>query len=137
MTAAQWDGLPQNPERDGFHWLVWHGYSDDMAFTHWWNASDQQWHDVEDGSTPRYRSPLFRYLGPCLTPAEVAALVEQARREEREACAAIAETLIAKAYNAGFSEGMREHTSSRGGVPWCDSAAKRNGAAAIRARSAT
>jgi hypothetical protein len=29
----------------------------------------------------------YRYLGPCHTPAEVAALVEAARREEREACA--------------------------------------------------
>lgn len=28
--------------------------------------------------------------------------------------------LVRDAYNAGFSEGMREVTSSRGGIPWSD-----------------
>jgi hypothetical protein len=85
----KWDGFPQNPERDGFHWIVWH--HDDMAFVHWWDASDQTWDRYANGYRPRYHSPNYRYLGPCLTPAEVAALVEAARREEREECAAIAD----------------------------------------------
>jgi hypothetical protein len=29
--------------------------------------------------------------------------------------------LVRDAYNEGFSEGMREHTSSKGGNPWGDS----------------
>jgi hypothetical protein len=29
----------------------------------------------------------WQYVGPCFTPAEVAALIEAVRREEREACA--------------------------------------------------
>jgi hypothetical protein len=33
--------------------------------------------------------------------------------------------LVRAAYNEGFTEGMREHTSSRGGKPWPDSAAKK------------
>jgi len=33
--------------------------------------------------------------------------------------------LVKDAYNEGFTEGMREHTSSRGGKPWPDSAAKK------------
>lgn len=28
--------------------------------------------------------------------------------------------MVRDAYNSGFCEGMREHTSSRGGVPWSD-----------------
>jgi hypothetical protein len=32
--------------------------------------------------------------------------------------------LVKGAYSEGFSEGMREHTSSKGGKPWVDSAAK-------------
>lgn len=32
--------------------------------------------------------------------------------------------LVQRAYNEGFSEGMREHTSSRGGKPWMDSRAR-------------
>ena len=31
------------------------------------------------------------------------------------------ESMVKNAYNAGFTEGMKEHTSSRGGIPWHDS----------------
>jgi hypothetical protein len=31
------------------------------------------------------------------------------------------ERLIRQAYNEGFTEGMREHNSSRGGHPWTES----------------
>lgn len=30
--------------------------------------------------------------------------------------------LVEQAYNEGFRQGMREHTSSRGGIPWSMSA---------------
>jgi hypothetical protein len=33
----------------------------------------------------------WQYVGPCFTPAEVADLIEAVRREEREACAEVAE----------------------------------------------
>lgn len=33
--------------------------------------------------------------------------------------------LVRAAYNEGFTEGMREHTSSRGGKPWRESNACR------------
>ena len=32
------------------------------------------------------------------------------------------EKLVEEAYNEGFLQGMREHTSSRGGIPWSMSA---------------
>ena len=34
--------------------------------------------------------------------------------------------LVRDAYNEGFTEGMREHTSSLGGKPWQDSSAARS-----------
>jgi hypothetical protein len=39
------------------------------------------------GPALNYMHLNVEYLGPCLTPAEVSALVEAARRDEREACA--------------------------------------------------
>lgn len=44
-----------------------------------------------------------------------------------EQCAALTaeneklKKMVKDAYNAGFLEGMKEHTSSRGGIPWADS----------------
>jgi hypothetical protein len=65
-------GVPLNPERDGWHWIV--GWSDKLFVAKW--DSDQQdyvWFDggndpsgmVENGWT---------YAGPVLTPSEADAL---------------------------------------------------------------
>lgn len=84
--SAPWDGKPENPERDGWHWLlvafgVGHPFpmmwaADGMM----WDAGDAGWTHAEDIAT------RWRYLGPCLTPAEHAAAVQA----ERAACAEIA-----------------------------------------------
>jgi hypothetical protein len=78
-------GVPLNPERDGWHWL----WADTTEMARW-KATVQMWsfgHD--DWYTPWWLGGRlgYAYLGPCHTPAEVAALIEAARREEREACA--------------------------------------------------
>ncbi len=80
-------GVPANPERDGWHWIVWDEYADDITFPHQWVPQDQSWAAYDGWKRPTFQPPFYRYLGPCLLPAEVAALVEEARREEREACA--------------------------------------------------
>lgn len=64
-----WDGRPENPERDGWHWLQYQQHAPEVM---WWDVG--MWWDIED----RYRPPeeiakLYIYIGPCLTPAEVAA----------------------------------------------------------------
>ena len=41
--------------------------------------------------------------------------------EELRAEVAKLREMVRHAYNAGFSEGMREHSTSRGGKPWPDS----------------
>jgi hypothetical protein len=78
-------GVPLNPERGGWHWL-----RDDerrvteQVFIARWNfdAWAQRWY-WETGSLVRaeYAGKEWHYIGPCLTPAEVAALVAQSRAE--------------------------------------------------------
>ena len=77
-------GVPLNPERDGWHWLVYAGKSVEPDR---WNAEVQGWRyagALEYTSGTR----VWSYLGPCLLPSEVAAREAAARAEEREACAA-------------------------------------------------
>jgi hypothetical protein len=89
--SAPWDGRPANPDADGWHWLlVAHGIGHPFpmlwaADGRMWDAGDAGWAHYEDIAT------RWRYLGPCLTPADHAAAV-QAEREAaaeamREACA--------------------------------------------------
>lgn len=76
-------GVPQNPERDGRHWLG----DDRNPQPVLWLAEFASWADGTMYSPQSVVDLGFGYLGPCLTPSEVAALVEAARRDEREACA--------------------------------------------------
>jgi hypothetical protein len=75
-------GVPLNPERDGWHWLVkgdfytaalWHRGHFTFLFTKIW---------------PEELSQLdMTYIGPALTPAEVDARVADARRDALEEAA--------------------------------------------------
>ena len=77
-------GYPVHPERDGWHWI---------------NGTPRQWEVWDDGPSWALADLFYKpsewahrtYLGPCLTPTEITALVDQARREEREACVEIAD----------------------------------------------
>lgn len=80
MTDA-WDGRPQNPERDGWHWLRRVGESTRDAP---WLWQESLWCHGPDAFNPDDMIDMgWHYLGPCLTPAEVAAAV----MAERERCA--------------------------------------------------
>jgi len=82
-------GVPLNPERDGWHWLLFH---DGSRLCCWWNASAQGW---SSSDTPGYGADYLSEEAaqdhvtcePCLTPAEVAAL--QARVAELEGAAQV------------------------------------------------
>lgn len=85
-------GVPLNPERDGWHWLL---TPEQALYPCWWNTIGQKW--IEAIPINRTLSQCWRpkdcaYFSPCLPPSEVAAQVEQARRQGaeamREACAA-------------------------------------------------
>jgi hypothetical protein len=76
-------GVPLNPERDGYHWLSVDASGEPCPFE--WRATKQQWCDGSNSNEwtcPHHMLPIWEiYLGPCLTPAEVAARVAEARRE--------------------------------------------------------
>jgi hypothetical protein len=86
-------GVPMNPERDGWHWVdrPMHG------------VLPMQWLEIAGGGWVGKHTCLtaleatkagWLYVGPCHTPAEVAALIEVARREsERAALAASARSM--------------------------------------------
>jgi hypothetical protein len=78
-------GVPQSPERDGWHWLQ---FGDDRPIATAWVAELNAWASGAAYSPDGVVELGFRYIGPCLLPSEVAAQVEAARREEREANAA-------------------------------------------------
>ncbi len=106
MTDA-WNGVPENPERDGWHWLkIICGISAPRPRL-WWSGMNR-W-ELSDG-TLIYAGECaerWHYHGPCATPAEVAALRERAEKAEAEAKAAREKALrealdVASAYaNAG------------------------------------
>jgi hypothetical protein len=132
MTAAQWDGLPQNPERDGWHWL----HTKYGKHAMWWLAAARGWCGSDAASDacempPDEATDYYLRCEPCLTPAEVAALVDQARREERDACAAIADA------GAPTQQWQDYHSEVAALRAEGQEAAAEAIAAAIRARSAT
>jgi hypothetical protein len=73
-------GVPMNPERDGWHWLR---SPRDFVRPCLWNPIGKTW--LERGSVESMNNAGWRYLGPCLTPQEVAAREQAAAVEMREA----------------------------------------------------
>ena len=61
-------GVPLNPERYGWHWLQW---TPNVGAPCYWTG--EKWLDEEWGT----RAATCRYLGPCPTPADVAALAQE------------------------------------------------------------
>jgi hypothetical protein len=92
-------GVPLNPERDGAHWIVRGG----RIVPALWTAATEAWRPA-DKCTPfagySARGPTverWRYLGPCLTPAEVAARVAAAKSDGMREAAGIARVHAAAA----------------------------------------
>jgi hypothetical protein len=119
-------GYPLNPDRDGWHWVdrPMHG------------VLPMQWLEIAGGGWVGKHTCLtaleatkagWRYLGPCHTPTEGAALVEAARREEREACAEVCD-------ERGEAETQTLNDGSQHYRPHADRREAQRCAAAIRAR---
>lgn len=81
-------GVPLNPEKDGFHWIK--GWNETPFVAEWFVDQSEDfggyygWHDGAD-NPQGIVAQGWSYLGPCLMPSEVAAQVEQARRQGAEA----------------------------------------------------
>lgn len=74
--AAPWDGVPENPEKDGWHWLCYL-HAPEITFAKAWrsrSASHGLWADTSGHKEagPSLVCLNYRYLGPCFTPSEVA-----------------------------------------------------------------
>ncbi|RVT90729.1 hypothetical protein EOD42_23290 [Rhodovarius crocodyli] len=86
--SAPWDGRPEQPERDGWHWLN-DGEEDIVAF---WDSANPRWWTVgnEVEMNPE-EADFCTYLGPIPPPSETARLREALRlardwhEEERDA----------------------------------------------------
>lgn len=68
-------GVPLNPERDGWHWVAWDPTWPEPAF---WDAANREWSQSE---VSNINTQHAAYLGPCLTPAEVAAREQAAYQQ--------------------------------------------------------
>lgn len=77
--TTDWNGEPENPERDGWHWLRFKSdggspFTADPVCRYWIAG---QWIGIAgDTCTPEGAAWRCDYLGPCLTPDEVKALRE-------------------------------------------------------------
>ncbi|WP_424137964.1 hypothetical protein [Roseomonas chloroacetimidivorans] len=90
MSGNRWDGMPQNPERDGWHALNYLR-ADAHTIARWdargfWNLVAE-----EEDFLPADLAGDHEYLGPVELPAQVAARVEEAVQKEREECAKLAD----------------------------------------------
>ena len=78
-------GYPVDPETNGWHWLE---NAKGVPWPWIWCAKDHEWENGEFVMTPEVLVS-FKYLGPALTPAEVADVVDAIGEAAAEAMTAI------------------------------------------------
>jgi hypothetical protein len=93
--AASWPdperpGVPLNPERDGWHWLI---FANGERVCCWWQSATNGWNSSDAPSAacdypPEQAAQDHVGCEPCLLPSEVAAREVAAAQEMREACVA-------------------------------------------------
>jgi hypothetical protein len=69
-----WDGRPESPERDGWHWF--------RGATHecvgWWSAEHKGWAlSTGERLSAQVMANCYRYLGPCILPSDHTVLVAE------------------------------------------------------------
>jgi hypothetical protein len=79
-------GFPVDPETDGWHWL---SNSMDMPCPWRWFSKERTWGHVAQDDLPAEFMSKAKYLGPALTPAEVADVVEAIGEAAAEAMTAM------------------------------------------------
>ncbi len=72
---TKWSGVPEDSDWDGWHWV--------SGIPRYWDADRQEWEPYKGSFCPPNMFPKYYgdYEGPCLTPMEVAALVEKTKKE--------------------------------------------------------
>lgn len=92
--SAPWNGLPDQPERSGWHWLKPHHDNYTVPFE--WNPDEGCWEvDIdEDGSPAEMVNSGYQYICRCPDPSELA----QMRKGERERAAKAAQSISCHYY---------------------------------------
>ena len=107
-------GVPINPDRDGWHWVqrVDKGFVPIPRVILWtddWTSRQFSWDAIGYEADERKLGRDFRYIGPCLTPAEVDARVAKAQRDAlKEAAQRLEELHRQHKYDPKTGEGS-EH----------------------------
>jgi len=80
--SAPWNGLPDQPERTGWHWLKHSNGNYPQPFE--WNPDTRQWEvDIDDEGFPEEMADSgYQYICRCPDPFELA----QMRQDERDRC---------------------------------------------------
>lgn len=98
-------GVPLNPERDGWHWLR---HPEDLhPVMMGWLSGSQGWSFGRRHSPKGIVDMGYQYLGSTLLPSEVAAQIEQARREGAEAMREAAARVVDKMDGLAAYKAMR------------------------------
>lgn len=89
MTDNTWPdparpGVPLNPERDGWHWVE---SAEGPVPALWARPLWRHCRDFWDQRSPEWmEEQQWRYIGPCLTPAEIDARVKEAEAKIAAGC---------------------------------------------------
>lgn len=83
--AMGWDGRPENPERDGWHWLAYLGRDPVPAF---WRQADARWVNPPTWGgcyrADHIAGEAFSYHGPAYTRADLLAAQAEGAAAERD-----------------------------------------------------
>jgi len=102
--SERWSGVPENAERNGWHWLGVKGRS---LRPESWIANPGHW--ALAGETFLPNEIAFTYHGPCHTSSDLAA----ARREERERAAQKLKAMAAEARGQALAWNGRDDDDAR------------------------
>lgn len=94
-------GVPLFPERDG-----WHAIGLTIKQVKWWDAANKYWWDSEKRyyltlDEVAYRVPEYRYIGPVLTPTQIAEMLAGERECAVNACLSQKEVFASPEYAGG------------------------------------
>ena len=105
-------GVPLNPAEPGFHWVescdgtatvvFWRGHGGD---THYENGDSKELNHWS--GHPMWQAKEWTYLGPCLTPAEVDARIDDAHKEWLAELNHDTDALIEAALDSALEEAAR------------------------------
>lgn len=115
-----WDGRPENPEHNGWHWVA--DDAQPSGAIAYWHAAARQWSADDAASIVWDCFPTDamqdggRYLGPCLTPAEIAAREQAARKAALREAAAVVSERGAWASNDADAESMSMAAECRAAI---------------------